>query len=135
MVAKLELVGVHKAFDGTPVLTGIDLRLEVHDVVCLIGASGSGKSTLLKCVNLLVPIDAGVIRLDGTDITAPGVNPNEVRERMGIVFQRFNLFPHMTVLDNITLSPRKVHGVPRDEAEARARELLARFGLDDKADE
>lgn len=133
MVAKLELVDVQKTFDGTPVLTGIDLRLEAHDVVCLIGASGSGKSTLLKCVNLLVPIDAGVIRLDGTDVTDPDVNPNEVRERMGIVFQRFNLFPHMTVLDNITLSPRKVHGVPRDEAEARARELLARFGLEDKA--
>ncbi len=135
MVAKLELVDVHKAFDHKPVLTGIDLRLEAHDVVCLIGASGSGKSTLLKCVNLLVPIDSGVIRFDGIDITAPDVNPNEVRERMGIVFQRFNLFPHMTVLDNITLSPRKVHGVPRDEAEARARELLDRFGLADKATE
>ncbi len=134
-VPKLELRDVRKAFEGTPVLEGIDLVVRPHDVICLIGASGSGKSTLLKCVNLLVPIDEGQILLDGEDITAPGVNPNQVRERMGIVFQRFNLFPHMTVLDNITLAPRKVHGVARDEAETRARELLARFGLEDKADE
>ncbi len=134
-VPKLELRDVRKAFDGTPVLEGIDLVVRSHDVICLIGASGSGKSTLLKCVNLLVPIDEGQILLDGEDITAPGVNPNRVRERMGIVFQRFNLFPHMTVLDNITLAPRKVHGATRDEAEARARELLGRFGLEDKADE
>ncbi len=134
-VPKLELRDVRKAFDGTPVLEGIDLVVRPHDVICLIGASGSGKSTLLKCVNLLVPIDEGQILLDGEDITAPGVNPNRVRERMGIVFQRFNLFPHMTVLDNITLAPRKVHGATRDEAEARARELLGRFGLEDKADE
>ncbi len=134
-VPKLELRGVYKAFDGTPVLQGIDLVVGAHDVVCLIGASGSGKSTLLKCVNLLVPIDAGEILFDGVDIAAPGVNPNEVRERMGIVFQRFNLFPHMTVLDNITLAPRKVHGVSRDDAETQARALLDRFGLGDKADE
>jgi polar amino acid transport system ATP-binding protein len=104
---KLELQGVSKAFDGKPVLRDVDLVVAPHEVVCLIGSSGSGKSTMLKCVNLLVPIDEGSILLDGADITARGVNANQVREEMGIVFQAFNLFPHMTVLDNITLSPRK----------------------------
>jgi polar amino acid transport system ATP-binding protein len=130
---KLELRSVAKAFDATPVLHDIDLRLAPHDVVCLIGASGSGKSTLLKCVNLLVPIDAGAIFFDGGEISAPEVNPNTVRKSMGIVFQAFNLFPHMKVIDNITLAPRKVHGVSRDEADARAFALLERFGLADKA--
>ena len=133
--AKLELRNVRKAFENKIVLQDVDLAVAHHDVVCLIGASGSGKSTLLKCVNLLYPIDAGQILLDGDDITAPGVNPNQVRQRMGIVFQAFNLFPHMSVLDNITLSPRKVHGTNRATAEARARELLAKFGLGDKVDE
>ena len=108
---KLELQGVSKAFDDKPVLRDVDLVVAPHEVVCLIGSSGSGKSTMLKCVNLLVPIDEGSVLLDGADITASGVNANQVREEMGIVFQAFNLFPHMTVLDNITLSPRKVHGV------------------------
>ncbi len=133
--AKLELRNVRKAFENKIVLQDVDLAVAHHDVVCLIGASGSGKSTLLKCVNLLYPVDAGQILLDGDDITAPGVNPNQVRQRMGIVFQAFNLFPHMSVLDNITLSPRKVHGTNRATAEARARELLAKFGLGDKVDE
>ena len=133
--AKLKLRNVRKAFENKIVLQDVDLAVAHHDVVCLIGASGSGKSTLLKCVNLLYPVDAGQILLDGDDITAPGVNPNQVRQRMGIVFQAFNLFPHMSVLDNITLSPRKVHGTNRATAEARARELLAKFGLGDKVDE
>jgi polar amino acid transport system ATP-binding protein len=133
--AKLELRGVWKAFGDKEVLRDVDLTVDQHEVVCLIGSSGSGKSTMLKCVNLLFPIDDGAILLDGGDITAPGVNPNQVREKMGIVFQAFNLFPHMTVLDNITLSPRKVHGVGKDEAVGRARDLLDRFGLTDKIDE
>ncbi len=132
---KLELQGVSKAFDGKPVLRDVDLVVVPHEVVCLIGSSGSGKSTMLKCVNLLVPIDEGSVLLDGADITASGVNANQVREEMGIVFQAFNLFPHMTVLDNITLSPRKVHGVRKAQAEDKARELLDGFGLSDKVDE
>lgn len=134
-VPKLELSRVKKAFDDKVVLHDVDLVVDHHDVVCLIGASGSGKSTLLKCIDLLVPIDEGQILLDGASITSPNVNPNEVRQRMGIVFQAFNLFPHMTVLDNITLSPRKVHEIERHDAEARARELLDQFGLADKVDE
>jgi len=130
---KLELRGVWKAFDDKEVLRDVDLDVNLHEVVCLIGSSGSGKSTMLKCVNLLVPIDDGMILLDDADITAPGVNPNRVREEMGIVFQAFNLFPHMNVLDNITLSPRKVHGVGRSEAEDKAKDLLDRFGLSDKS--
>ena len=132
---KLELQGVSKAFDDKPVLRDVDLVVAPHEVVCLIGSSGSGKSTMLKCVNLLVPIDEGSVLLDGADITASGVNSNQVREEMGIVFQAFNLFPHMTVLDNITLSPRKVHGVRKAQAEDKARELLKGFGLSDKVDE
>ena len=135
MPAKLELDSVEKSFDDKVVLRDIDLVVNVHDVVCVIGSSGSGKSTLLKCINLLVPIDGGEILMDGVDITGPDVNPNTVRESMGIVFQSFNLFPHMKVMDNITLSPRKVHGLGKDEAESRARQLLARFGLEDKVDE
>ena len=132
---KLQLESVSKAFDDKPVLRDVDLVVAPHEVVCLIGSSGSGKSTMLKCVNLLVPIDEGSVLLDGADITASGVNANQVREEMGIVFQAFNLFPHMTVLDNITLSPRKVHGVRKAQAEDKARELLDGFGLSDKVDE
>ena len=135
MAHELELRGVHKSFDDKVVLDGIDLIVEPHDVVCLIGSSGSGKSTILKCINLLIPIDSGAILINGFDITGPGVNANDVRKSMGIVFQSFNLFPHMNVIDNITLSPRKVHGLSRSEATARAEELLNRFGLADKADE
>jgi polar amino acid transport system ATP-binding protein len=135
VTAKLELRNVRKAFDDKVVLRDIDLSVAPHEVVCLIGASGSGKSTMLKCVDLLVPIDDGEIILDGDLITGPSVNANTVRQRMGIVFQSFNLFPHMSVLDNVTLGPKKVHGFPRPDAEERARELLRQFGLADKADE
>lgn len=132
MATKLELRDVGKAFEGKAVLRDIDLEVGEHEVVCLIGSSGSGKSTLLKCVNLLVPIDEGTISLDGEEITGPYVNPNLVRQKMGIVFQAFNLFPHMNVVDNITLGPRKVHGLTKPEAEERAELLLGRFGLVDK---
>ena len=135
MTAKLELRNVRKSFDDKVVLRDVDLSVGHHDVICLIGSSGSGKSTMLKAINLLVQIEEGEILLDGIDITAPSVNPNQVRESMGIVFQAFNLFPHMKVLDNITLSPRKVHDIPREEAEERARDLLDRFGLADKINE
>ena len=133
--AKLELRSVRKAFGDNVVLRDIDLAVKPHEVVCLIGSSGSGKSTLLKCVDLLVPIDNGDITLDGRVITGGGVNPNEVRQQMGIVFQSFNLFPRMTVIDNITLSPRKVHGTDRGQANERAMLLLEQFGLAEKANE
>jgi polar amino acid transport system ATP-binding protein len=135
MADALALAGVRKSFGRLEVLRGIDLTLAEHEVVCLIGASGSGKSTLLRCVNLLEPIDAGRILVNGEEITARGVDVNRVRRGIGIVFQAFNLFPHMSVLRNITLAPRQVLGLPRVEAEARADELLARFGLADKREE
>lgn len=129
---KLRAIGVEKAFDDKQVLSGIDLDVDEHQVVCLIGASGSGKSTLLKCMNLLVPIDAGEVRLDDRVITDPDVDADEVRSRMAIVFQSFNLFPHLSVEDNITLAPVRVRGVDRRTAATRAAELLDRFGLADK---
>ncbi|MCP3996877.1 MAG: amino acid ABC transporter ATP-binding protein [bacterium] len=135
MTAKIDVQSVVKAFDEKVVLRDVDLSVAPHEVVCLIGSSGSGKSTLLKCINLLWPIDAGKILLDGTDITDPSINPNDVRQRMGIVFQAFNLFPHMNVLQNITLSPVKVHGIPREEADEVAHQLLEQFGLLDKIEE
>lgn len=135
MTPKLEVRNVVKSFDDKVVLQQVDLAVGLHEVVCLIGSSGSGKSTLLKCINLLVPIDAGDILLDGRTIADRSVNPNEVRQKMGIVFQAFNLFPHMTVLANITLSPIKVHGQSKAEAGERAIELLERFGLLDKISE
>ena len=127
--------GLHKSFGSLQVLRGVDLEVADHEVICLIGASGSGKSTLLRCVNLLEPIDAGRIVVEDEEITAPGVDVNAIRRHIGIVFQSFNLFPHMSVLRNITLAPMKVAGTPGAEAEAEARELLDRFGLADKADE
>jgi polar amino acid transport system ATP-binding protein len=133
--AALELHGVRKSFDRLAVLRGVDLAVAEHEVVCLIGASGSGKSTLLRCVNLIEPIDAGRIEIGGEEITRRGVDVDRVRRGIGIVFQAFNLFPHMSVLRNVTLSPCAVLGHGRAEAEARARELLARFGLADKAAE
>ncbi|MEZ5279380.1 MAG: amino acid ABC transporter ATP-binding protein [Acidimicrobiales bacterium] len=132
---KLELRGVHKAFGDKAVLNGIDLVVDDHEVVCLIGPSGCGKSTLLRCVDLLDPIDAGSIHLDGVDITRKGVDANQVRRSIGIVFQSYNLFPHMTVLDNVTLGPRRALGMKKADAEAKAMELLGRFGLADKAGE
>jgi polar amino acid transport system ATP-binding protein len=131
----LQIEGLRKSFDKLEVLRGIDLALHEHEVVCLIGASGSGKSTLLRCINLLEPIDAGRIVVRGRDVTSPAVDVNELRRGIGIVFQAFNLFPHMSVLANITLAPRKALGLSRAEAEARADELLARFGLADKRGE
>jgi polar amino acid transport system ATP-binding protein len=131
----LLLENVHKSFGKSEVLRGIDLTVAEHGVVCLIGASGSGKSTLLRCVDLLEPIDAGRIVVHGEDVTAPGVQVNRVRRKIGIVFQAFNLFPHMSVLRNVTLAPRKVLRLPRAQAEAEAGALLERFGLADKRDE
>jgi polar amino acid transport system ATP-binding protein len=133
--AALVVEGLRKSFGRLEVLRGIDLSLAEHEVVCLIGASGSGKSTLLRCVNLLEPVEAGRIVLHGEEITVRGVDVNAVRRGIGIVFQSFNLFPHMSVLDNVTLGPRKALDLPRAEAEARADELLARFGLADKRGE
>jgi polar amino acid transport system ATP-binding protein len=131
----VRIEGLHKSFDKLEALRGIDLAVREHEVVCLIGASGSGKSTLLRCINLLEAIDAGRILIDGTDITLSGVDANKIRRRIGIVFQAFNLFPHMSVLDNVTLGPRRVLRLPRDRAEDDATELLARFGLADKRTE
>ena len=131
----LNVSGVHKSFGPKVVLQGVDLQVPAHGVVCLIGPSGCGKSTLLRCINLLEPVDAGLIELDGERISGKGVNANSVRRRVGIVFQSFNLFPHLTVLDNVTLGPRRVRKVPRKQAEERAREVLDRFGLGDKVDD
>jgi ABC-type polar amino acid transport system ATPase subunit len=134
-VSALALDGVRKSFGTHEVLRGIDLELEEHEVVGLIGASGSGKSTLLRCVNLLERLDAGRILLREEEITRRGVDVNRVRQRIGIVFQAFNLFPHMTVLKNVTLGPRNALKLPREEAEGRALQLLERFGLADKRDD
>ncbi len=135
MAPAVVLEGIQKSFGKLEVLSGIDLEVEEHEVLCLIGASGSGKSTLLRCVNLLEPVDSGRIVIHGEDVTAREVDVNEVRRRIGIVFQAFNLFPHMSVLKNVTLGPRKALRVPRRDAEERATELLTRFGLADKRDE
>jgi polar amino acid transport system ATP-binding protein len=131
----LVVEGLHKRFGRNEVLRGIDLTLAEHEVVCLIGASGSGKSTLLRCVNLLEPVDAGRIVVAGDDLTRRGVDVNRVRRGIVIVFQAFNLFPHMSVLRNVTLAPREALGKSRREAEKDALELLSRFGLADKAHE
>jgi len=135
VVEALRLEDVHKSFGKLEVLRGIDLTVSEHEVICLIGASGSGKSTMLRCVNLLEPVDSGRIVVEGKEITARGVDVNAIRRQIGIVFQSFNLFPHMTVLRNITLSPREVLRLERAAAEADADQLLERFGLADKRDE
>jgi polar amino acid transport system ATP-binding protein len=129
------LAGVSKRFGDNEVLHGIDLSVDLHQVVCVIGASGSGKSTLLRCLNLLEPVDAGTIVIDGQTITNGPVDVNALRRKIGIVFQAFNLFPHMTVLQNIMLAPRKALGLTKAQADAEARELLDRIGLLDKANE
>ncbi len=134
-MAFLELRGVEKRFGATEVLRTLDLDVAEHEVVCLIGASGSGKSTLLRCVNLVEPIQAGSIVFDGVELTRRGVDADRVRRQIGIVFQSFNLFPHMSVLRNVTLAPERVLGLPRGEARSRALELLERIGLADKRDE
>jgi polar amino acid transport system ATP-binding protein len=125
--------GVRKTFGAAVVLDGLDLSVDEHEVVALIGASGSGKSTLLRCVNLLEEISDGQITLDGEDITDPRADPDRVRQKIGLVFQSYNLFPHMTVLDNITLAPTRVHKRPVAEARERAMEWLSRVGLADKS--
>ncbi|MDQ3752854.1 MAG: amino acid ABC transporter ATP-binding protein [Actinomycetota bacterium] len=131
----LRVENVHKSFGANRVLNGISVQVAPLEVICLIGASGSGKSTLLKCINLLEPVDSGRIFVEKQDITAPGVDVNHVRRRIGIVFQAFNLFPHMTVLQNITLGPRRALQIPPSETAAQATELLERIGLSDKKDE
>ena len=131
----LSIQGLHKSFGELEVLRGIDLDVAEHEVIALIGASGSGKSTLLRCINLIEPIDAGRILIEGDEITARGVDVDRIRRRVGIVFQAFNLFPHMSVLDNVTLAPRKVLKRPVADAERDALALLTRFGLEAKARE
>ncbi|WSQ15454.1 amino acid ABC transporter ATP-binding protein [Streptomyces sp. NBC_01231] len=131
----LRMQSVRKTFGDAVVLRDVDLEVAPHTVTALIGASGSGKSTLLRCANLLEEIDDGTIWLDEEEITDPRVDQDAVRRRIGVVFQAYNLFPHLTVLENITLAPRRVHGASRAEAEARARELLERLGLGGKAGE
>jgi len=135
MTEAIRIEGLRKSFGGLEVLRGIDLLVDDHEVVCLIGASGSGKSTLLRCIDLLEPVDAGRIWVEGDEVTAAGVDQNAVRRRIGIVFQAFNLFPHMTVMRNVTLAQEKALGRSPAEARAKATELLTRFGLLDKADD
>jgi polar amino acid transport system ATP-binding protein len=135
MSAVLTASGIWKAFGDKEVLRGISLELEANEVVALIGPSGSGKSTLLRCLNLLEPIDDGQILLGGDDISDPRVDADRVRARFGVVFQHYNLFPHLSVLDNVTLAARRVHRMPRQEAEDRAMRWLERIGLADKARE
>jgi polar amino acid transport system ATP-binding protein len=131
----LRALGVHKSFGSLEVLRGVDLSISAHEVVCLIGSSGSGKSTLLRCCNLLERVDSGTIELFGHDLEDERIDEDLVRRHTGMVFQSFNLFPHLSVLDNVTLAPRRVLGLQRDLAEQRARELLGRIGLADKASE
>jgi len=131
----VRIEGLHKSFDELEVLRGIDLTVDDHEVLALIGASGSGKSTLLRCLDLLEEIDRGRVWIEGVEITAPDVDVNAVRRGIAIVFQAFNLFPHMSVLANVTLAPRKVLGLSDDEARERASDLLRRFGLLDKRDD
>ena len=132
---KLSIDGVEKRFGDRVVLTDLSLDVATSEVICLIGASGSGKSTLLRCINLLEPIDAGMILLDGADISEPGLDPDPVRRRIGMVFQSFNLFPHLTVAENIALAPRKVLGHGKTEARDAAHSILERLSLTDKADD
>jgi len=132
-VSLLRVENLWKQYGRNVVLKGIDLEVETHQAVCLIGSSGSGKSTLLRCIDLLSPIDDGQIWLEDEDISDPEVDADRVRQRIGIVFQAYNLFPHLSVLGNITLAPRRVHRVPRRDAESRAMGLLEQFGLADRA--
>jgi len=134
-VPMVRLEAVRKSFGDNLVLDGIDLSVDHGEVLVIIGASGSGKSTLLRCVNLLEPIQAGRVFLEGTEITAKGADVSDIRQRIGIVFQQFNLFPHLTAIDNLTLAARRIRKMPRREAERRGRELLASVGLEEKADQ
>lgn len=130
----LSIIGLEKSYGSHRVLQGIDMEVDRHNVVCLIGASGSGKSTLLRCINALEPIDAGIIMLDGDPVSGLGVDVNRLRRRVGMVFQSYNLFPHLTVIENIMIAPLKVAGMGREEARARAETLLERIGLASRAD-
>ncbi len=132
MAVKLQMIDVWKSFGANEVLRGIDLEVEEGQMVCLIGASGSGKSTLLRCMNLLEPVDDGVILLDGADITDPELDPQPIRQRIGLVFQSFNLFPHMTALDNVLLAPRRIHRKARAALLPGVEALFDRFGLADR---
>jgi polar amino acid transport system ATP-binding protein len=132
--AMVELRGVHKSFGSVEVLKGVDLTVARGEVVAIIGPSGGGKSTLLRCVNLLEPVSSGQVLLESKDLTGRGVDLNRIRRRIGMVFQQFNLFPHLSAIDNLTLAPRKLLGMPRDQARERARALLDRVGLAGKAD-
>jgi ABC-type polar amino acid transport system ATPase subunit len=132
-VPMVRLENVKKSFGDLVVLDGIDLQVDTGEVLVIIGRSGSGKSTLLRCVNLLEPIDSGRIFLEGEEITAKRTDVSAVRQRIGIVFQQFNLFPHLRAIDNVTLAARRVKHIPRKQAEARAHELLAQVGLEEKA--
>lgn len=132
MTTKLQLINVWKSFGGHDVCKGINLTVGKGELVCLIGSSGSGKSTILRCINLLEPIDDGEILLDGEDISAPEVEPRDVHRRVGLVFQSFNLFPHMTALENVTLAPRRVLGTPASQMREEASALFRRFGLEDR---
>jgi ABC-type polar amino acid transport system ATPase subunit len=131
----IKLEGIHKSFGDNVVLDGIDLSVEAGETLVVIGPSGSGKSTLLRCINLLEPIDSGRVFLEGEELTARGAKVAQVRQKIGIVFQQFNLFPHLRVIDNLTLGARRVKKMPKKEAEARALDLLARVGLPEKARE
>jgi polar amino acid transport system ATP-binding protein len=131
---RVEIQGLTKYFGDNLVLDSVDLSVGIHEVICLIGASGSGKSTLLRCINRLVEYDSGTILLDGVNVQDESLPQNQLRKRIGIVFQAYNLFPHMTVLDNITLAPRKVHGLRKEETETRAHELLDLFEIGSYAD-
>ena len=131
----IEIAGVTKAFDEREVLKGVDLTIEEHQAVALIGASGSGKSTLLRCIDLLIEIDDGDVFLDGDVITDPSVDPVAIRRKLGFVFQAYNLFPHLNVIDNVTLGMKRAYGLSRAEAEDSARRMLARFGLEGREQE
>ena len=131
----IRVADVHKAFGDNAVLRGMTMSVDLHEVVCLIGASGSGKSTLLRCLNGMEPVDAGTVWVGDIEVTAHDVDLDQARQKVGIVFQQFNLFPHMSVLENITLAPRKVLGQGKAVAESSAGDLLERFGLSDKADD
>mgnify|MGYP001792197630 CR=1 FL=1 len=132
-MAFLEIADVQKSYGAMPILRGLNLNVDEHEVVCLIGPSGCGKSTLLRCINQLEQINGGEIRLNGDRVSGPGVDVNRLRQQVGIVFQSYNLFPHMSVLENVTLAPTKVLGMRREEAEAKAMVLLKRIGLAAKA--
>ncbi|MEO9822973.1 MAG: amino acid ABC transporter ATP-binding protein [Paracoccaceae bacterium] len=131
-MTQLHVRNLHKSFGSNQVCNGINLSVESGEMVCLIGASGSGKSTLLRCLNLLEPIDDGVIELDGVDISEPGLDPRPIRKRIGIVFQSYNLFPHMTAVENVMLAPRRVHGLSKESLLPAVTALFERFGLRDR---